>query len=208
MALIHRWPLTANAIDIVGGLETTNNGSVTFDATNGASFNGSNQWLNCTKLIPGICSMSIWIKPKVYGSFPGIFGAATSDLDYVRGIYISVKSLLYQADRNIILTVENEFTSTNYPSTAFTLICMTNNTLISGYRNTTLVGSRSSSTGGYYTNSLSIGRLGAYTGSQYYFNGNMLDARIYDHVLSTDEIAALVSAGPNGGTSKYFPQAN
>jgi hypothetical protein len=196
MALIHRWPLTENANDVVGGLNLANNGAVTFSA-DGASFNGSNQWLSGTKSIQTL-SLSVWVKFSTAkdqtafafagASFVAGLGANLGDpvILYGNGGYINENSGVDISDGQFHCVVVTR----NATSTSHAL-------LIDGVK-------KAEKSYSFTMNSnFSIGRLGASTG--WYYAGVAADARIYDHVLSEAESLDLYTVGPNGGGGKSIP---
>lgn len=71
MSLIHRWPLTENPNDVVGSLNMTNNGGVTF-SSDGTLIDSTNKNLAFTRSAFIPATISIWVK----GTLPyNIFGA-------------------------------------------------------------------------------------------------------------------------------------
>jgi len=202
MALVHRWPLTANANDVVGGLNLVNNGSVTFDPTNGASFNGS-QWLSGVCTLTNPFSMSIWLKfPNVSangGSF--VFGDSSGNLASRAGFYHSGASYAFLGTSIYAL----DFTAVNYPSTSFVLCTITyDGTTLKLYRGITMT---VSATTPFVTpdSNLSLGRFGANSQSNLYFTGNQLDARIYSNAIDS-QIPSLYSAGPYTSAFRATPK--
>lgn len=211
MALIHRWPLTTDATDVVGGLATTNKGGITFDAANGASFNGSNQWLSFVKNLSSMSfTISAWAK---FGTITGVnralfFSASSAGIAPVTGMLYAgamVASAYYAASS--FNSGSSEVTAANYPTDTFVLCSLSYDSSTGSlkmYRGTNQIATGTVTAGTINTN-WSIGRYGAYAGL--YFLGNVLDARIYDTALSASDVAALYAAGPNGASSaKYFPQ--
>lgn len=207
MAIIHRWPLTANANDAVGGLTTTNNGNVTFDATNGASFNGSTQYLSFTKNLSSMSfTLSVWAKFATYSEDSMPFGANVSNCTTPLGIRYYGFSGSTRGFYNTLATENTlDFNATNYPSTSFVLCTMTYNSSTSTlkvYRGSTLVTTKTGvSVSGSLPSSFSIGREGL---APLYFTGNLLDARIYDSALTDSDIAVLNSVGPNVMPPSYY----
>ena len=189
MALIHRWPLTENANDVVDGLHLTNNGTVTF-SVDGASFNGSNQWLSGTKSIQTL-SFSIWVKfstAKTQIAF-GFCGANYTDglgtilenpvILYGNGGYIEIKTSVDISDGQFHCVVVTR----NAASTSHALF-------IDGVQR---AGTSNSFT---MASNFAIGRLGS--NNDWYYAGVAADARIYDHVLSEAESLDMYADGPNG----------
>lgn len=196
--LIHRWPLTSNANDIIGTLHMTNNGSVTF-SENGASFNGSNQWLSCTKTRPSQFTMMSWITPVNFSARRSAFSACNADgapasawgwydgeLTAMNVMACSISQYIY---------IANELNTNNYPTNNKTLSVVTyNGVTLTAYRNELQIGATSCSAATGST-SLSIGRIGAYPDGYWY--GTIADARLYNRALTANEISILAGNGPN-----------
>lgn len=196
--LIHRWRLTENANDAVGTLHLTNNNSVTFSA-NGASFNGSNQWLSCTKTRPSQFTMVAWVTPVNFSARRCAFcacdaGGATSK---VWGMYTEYSSLTSLAACVCVaseLIIINELTITNYPTNVKTLMTLTyDGTTAKAYRGVSLLGSKAFAAGTGSTD-LSVGRCGAHG---LYWYGSIADVRLYSRALTAAEITVLANNGPN-----------
>mgnify|MGYP001260888785 CR=1 FL=1 len=190
--LLHRWPLTENANDVVGTLNLTNNGSVTF-SSNGASFNGSNQSLTGTATWPSNFTATAWIKFST-SSVSYAFGAANAagengfspviDSDVFLSVYGG--TLKIYSGRNLadstwhLIGVEGH--STGAVEWKF-------------YIDGALEGSGTPASFTLDTN-FALGRLGAYAYG-YYFAGNEIDARIFDKALTAGQHATLYANGPN-----------
>jgi hypothetical protein len=205
MSLINRFPLMANGNDIIGSLTATNNGSVTFSTNNGANFNGTNQWLSYSVAKSGYFSMLIWLKPSVFNATQGTFVFCSSGGINSRGFQVVSSGVVnyIAGSAAVASSASTDWNATNYPSTSFTMGTVTwDGTALKGYRNNTLVASLAASSVGSVDSNLSIGRLGAYAGQ--YYQGYALDARYYDHALSTTEIAALQAAGPNSDFARMI----
>lgn len=203
MALVNRWPLIADANDVVGGLNLTNNGGVTFDG-DGAHFNGSNQWLSGTKTIPSSVTMSVWITPVNFSARRSVLVMTGDGGDDCIG-WVSLSNNITtmalccgSGATGGYLSISSELNITNYPTDRKTLSVVTldrTQNLFSVYRNSTLLGTftRSANLSGTY---LAIGRFGAYATDGYWY-GTLMDARIYDHALSQEEVVKLYNNGPN-----------
>lgn len=195
MALISRFPLTTNGNDVVGTNIATNQGGVTFSSSGARFYSMYSTALTYSFSSPpsGAMSMSIWIRPLSLNGEIGIFNFTGNTISYSesRGLYTSGSSLHYFP---LTSPATSEFTSSNYPSNSYTLMVVTikANGAVNGYRGNTLVKSSSAPITAPVT-TLKIGMCG--TGM--YFDGYMKDARIYNHELSSSEIADLVSAGPD-----------
>lgn len=198
--LRNRYPLTYDANDIISKTNLTNNGTVTF-SSQGASFNGSNQWLNGAVTLPTVGAISFWIKTLNYSkgnicgwmiaSAPYDVTCVSFDLSYnMRGFYLTPNG----SGTRIASSVYN---SINFPMTMYTHLVLTWDYLYAYvYRNgigyPTYINKGTSTA---HTN-FSIGRVGLYTGS--YFSGNILDFRIYSGTTPTPEtIQNIYLAGPN-----------
>ena len=178
-------------------LNLTNNGGVTF-SQDGASFNGTNQWLSGTKTCPPVISVVVWIKPKsIVNQCPWGFDPASGSTDF--SVFMNANGTVRQnlgSGVTELYSTSPEFNSTNYPSTKHTMLC---SVLAPGnqkvYRDTTQIISGSAAAFGGIDTNFSIGRPGAYAGL--YANAYIVDARIYDYALSASEITALAEFGPN-----------
>lgn len=204
MELIHQWKLTTDATDSVGGLVTTNNGGVTFDPVNGASFNGVNQWLSFIKSLTSPFSISVWCKFGAKSAPHTPIGSSTSSGLSITGLYYSPSGGTANAWLNDnVSTKTNEFNNINYPDTRFVLCIMTyNGATLSLYRDNIFIKSNTLSFSVPQI-TWSIGRMGDY--NNFYFKGNMLDVNIYNHSLTQAEITALYNAGSGGGSSSTTP---
>lgn len=197
--LIHRWRLTENANDSVGTLHLTNNGSVTF-SSNGASFNGSSQWLSCTKTRPTQFTMTAWVTPVNFSERRCAFCASDADGANITtwGMYTKYSSLTSLAACVCVaseLVKTNELTITNYPTNVKTLMVLSyNGATAKVYRGASLLGSKAMTAATGDTR-LAIGRMGAYAGLYWY--GSIADVRLYSRALTADEIAILAGNGPN-----------
>lgn len=191
-ALIHRWPLTVNANDVVGSLNLTNNGGVTF-GPDGASFNGNSQWLSGTIVPPPIISMSIWVKHNAWGNTAQMAWGGASSITQ-SGFFMQSEGAYLTHHSNSYLFVGSELNSTNFPSSSHVLIVMTyDGTTLKYYRGGNLIASADKTTNTTLQTDFYIGRYSV----GYYMNGKELDARIYDYALSAAEVSALAAAGPN-----------
>jgi hypothetical protein len=196
MALINRFPLTANANDVIGSITPVNNGSVTFDLVNGASFNGINQWLSFSKTLTNPFSISIWIKFNNVTSYQApLVSDNTSNGNGTGVVYMNSPNQTVAKIAQSSAVISNDFTSANYPSTSFVLSILSfDGTNMNVYRGNLLLASVIKTFGSVET-TWSIGRSGA--ASSYFFAGYALDARFYNNALTVNDIAKLVSLGPN-----------
>lgn len=179
-------------------LNLTNNGSVTF-SSDGASFNGSSQWLSGTLTCPEIVTLSMWFKSNNLGSGAECpIGFALSSSPYNQlgfGGNASNSNTYVYTGGNSYITLAGDWNVGNYPPTSFVHVLIVMDAFSSKlYRNGVLIND-SLITRGAIATSFAIGQIGAYQPS--YFNGLILDARIYDYAVSASEIAALAAAGPN-----------
>ena len=214
MALIHRWPLTENANDVVGGLNLANNGGVTF-SNYGGLFNGSSRKLTAMSSFSG-SSLSIccWVKPLSHtGSGNGhcVSMDFFNDSSANKGVAIQLRDSTDGKSRaclNAVKAVSSlTYNSTYYPTNSFTYVAVTwDGTTVELFWGNSQIASAAQSVapsgsvcalGGFG------GFDGAYTG---YYDGYMIDARVYDHNLSQSEIDALVAAGPDGTYTRTRPR--
>lgn len=197
MAIIHRWPLIANANDSVGGLNLTNNGSVAF-GSDGAIFDADAKWLGTTKTAPSELSLSCWFKWDSYAiTYQIPFGFATNAGANDVGVWFDADTKMEMWASNGIHknSSTGEFNSTNWPSTSHTLCVIT---LRAGnqdvYRGSTNIISNTAATLGAIDTNFSIGRYGAFAG--YYSRCKILDFCMHNSYLSQNDVTALQAAGP------------
>lgn len=190
MALIHRWPLTANANDVVGSWHMTNVGGVTFSQEGGAEFSGSNNLNIASITLPTVFSMTAWVKLKTAGStqYNSVCGMASGaglsyvpyGTSYVRhqccGIEVSSTGVPFVDDWFMIGMGTN---GSNLTTKYF------NGT----YQSTTSVGATRT-----FAN-WQIGR--GFWATNTYLDGYVVDFRIHGTNLSQSEYDALKEAGPN-----------
>ena len=203
-ALLHRWPLITNAVDIVGGLTLTNNGTVTF-SNNGASFNGTNQWLSGLVSRPTAWSMTTWITPVDFSArrCPGMAINSAGDGDAAWGLWFTKHKTLTtmsvhaaDSDSTNYIDVPNELSTTNYPTNKKTLCVATYcNTTLKVYRNSILLQTVTGITPAIGSTDFSIGKMGANSEGLMY--GTIADFRIYAAELTEYNVATLSAAGPN-----------
>jgi hypothetical protein len=205
MAVIHHWPLTINAIDIIGGIPTTNNGAVVFSVDNGASLNGSNQWLSFIKSISltTVFSVSAWVKFNNVSLNAAVFSNDAAGIGASMAYSAGKSSISYAGQSYEIGS--NDFNSSNYPTNRHVLCTMTcnGNKLLRLYRDNVLVGQQlfggvNQITADYWA----IGRSGSR--SSYYLSGYILDAQFDDAERSQEEVTSIFAGGPNAG-SIYSP---
>lgn len=194
--LIHRWKLTENANDIVGALHLTNNGSVTFSTTNGASFNGSTQYLSGTLSLPTSGVLSLWARPSSYGNRnPGGWGANSGGYGFT-GFSSNASNVLYAYYQYTSVALSGKtYNETDFPSDEYTnVIIKWNGTTLKTY----VGGDRLSgdvSIGSADASTFAIGGMGVYINGR--FAGYIKDARVYNIELSDSQIEQLVTNGPN-----------
>ena len=213
MALIHRWPLTENANDVVGGLNLTNNGGVTF-SNDGGLFNGSSRKLTAMSSFSG-SSLSIccWVKPLSHtGSGKGhcVSMDFFNDGSANKGLAIMLRNLTDGKSRAGLCGVNAvsslTYNSTYYPTNCFTYVAATwDGTTLKFFWGNSQIASAAQSV----APSGSVCALGGFGGfnNEYtgYYHGYMIDARVYDHNLSQSEIDALLAVGPNGAAAHRLP---
>lgn len=203
--LLHRWPLISDANDLVGDLDLTNNGTVTFSA-NGASFNGSNQWLSGTLAKPNAWTMSAWVTPVDFSAQRSVACACPSDGDsqLAWGLWNSKFGELGTLmcfgasvnDPQIYVKVAAELTTAHYPMNAPTLaVAVYVDGALSVYRDSGLVGAVSGISPSVGSTFFSIGRSGAMNAGYWY--GTIADVRLYSVALTPADIALMAAAGPN-----------
>jgi hypothetical protein len=195
--LIHKYPLTSDANDVVGTAHLTNNNSVAFSSEGAAFVRGSSKSLTVTMTQPTQFSWSLWFKVPAPGAGENhcICGIATAVADY---------RIFAEIVPTYSLTVDPQNTSTiNRPLV---------NTggwrhlVIEGYAvgdnpnefnayvdGTLLISSVYDRTGVTITNTLALGRPGAYNGD--YLTGNIRDFRIYERHLTAAEVLTLYRRG-------------
>lgn len=197
--LRNRWPLTYDANDIISATNLTNNGTVTF-SSQGASFNGSNQWLNGAITLPTVGAISFWMKPREYGPDNNIGWMNTASPYAITGVWISTTYIRigYLDDTGSGTTVTTSaYNTINFPLTNFIHLVLTWD-ISYGYLYKNGIGYSTYTTKGTGTthSNFSIGRLGAFAHN--YFNGFIQDCRIYSGTTPTLEMVKnIYLAGPN-----------
>jgi hypothetical protein len=198
MALVNRFPLTTNANDIVGSITPTNNGSVTFSTVNGASFNGTNQWLSFSKNITlgNPISISIWLRFFNVTQNACPFSSDSSGTNITGLWYLGGSEQGAYGEQ--LCVNSGGYILSNYLPSLFVLCTLTydGSSILSLYRGNTLVHSNSISGQSTPDSNWAIGRRGAV--SYGYFLGNALDARMYNHCQTSLEVAINNASGPNG----------
>ena len=192
MALVNRWPLTdkTTVYDVVNGLTLTNNNGVLFSAIGGASIiKASSQSLTFTKTYTPTASLSIWIKGLTDFASPCvIFGNNTGSNSNSFMLYIQSANIGGYVGGYQLNTLIAD--AAHFPVASWTLLNVTKNSTSGGvvYLNGAQIASGSS--GNTITNTANGMGLGNT------LNGNVIDARIYDHVLSAGEVVAIYARGP------------
>ncbi len=189
--LIHRWPLTANANDVVGALTLSNIGSVTFP--DGASFNGSSQALYAGAMtLPTVFTVTGWIKystahaASAFGmsNASGGFGSSVVTLaDFNLSIYGGTYKI--NSGQNLADSKWHFVAFSGGASGAHTW-----QLYVDG------MSEGSQSVDFTCDGNFAVGRAGAYTGG-YWFSGSVKDCRFYSQALTADQHATLYSNGPN-----------
>lgn len=198
MSLINRWPLIADANDVIGNFNLTNNGTVTFSA-NGASFNGSNQSLTGSLSgTPSALSMSIWVYLNArdaadtmmfWGSSSGGVGNAIGTLNNGSNPYF------WAGACGKGISDSGVYNNTNMPLSSWLQlgVCGDGST-VKFIINGSLISGTTTTAGGGACTSFSIGNR---YGQNDWVNMLAKDARRYDHMLSNTEWSALYAAGSN-----------
>ena len=193
--LIHRWMLTANANDVVGALNLTNNASVTFSSS-GASFNGSTQYLSGTLSLPASGALSLWLRPSSYGNRnPGGWGLNEGNYGFT-GFSSNAYSKLYAYYQYSYSALSGKtYSETDFPSDEYTNVIIKWNgaTLKTYVGGDQLTGGASigAATSAYFA----IGSMGLYASGR--FSGYIKDARVYNIELTDAQILTLAANGPN-----------
>lgn len=193
--LIHRWRLTENANDAVGALGLTNNGTVAF-SMDGASFNGSTQYLSGTLSLPTSGTLSLWIRPSAFGNRnPGGWGTNGGGYGFT-GFSSNTSNILYAYYKYSALALSGKtYCEADFPSASYTNVTVTWNgaalkTYVGGEQLTGNV-----SVGGVNSVYFAIGSMGTYGSGR--FAGCIKDARVYEVELSGAQIELLAANGPN-----------
>jgi hypothetical protein len=196
--LVNRWPLTANANDVVGSVHLTNNNGVTFSA-DGAAFNGTNQYLSATHSRSTTAwTLSMWVKPFAT-SVSTVLCSSTSNGWGFRSVTTPGTLFIAMDNSNDVhyIQVESEYTEEKFPNTVFTHILATHDrgaTTGKYYRNGSLVATKTNTVPGTPSTAFS---LGASATGLLFWKGNIKDVRYYSRVLSAAEVAQLTANGPN-----------
>ena len=192
--LIHHWPLHASPNDLVGGRNWSVNGSEVYGtnrdgiANKAAVFTGSTTYFQLASdlNIGTTYTISLWFYGKVQA--PMILNKwPTSAFPYLFALGDSTEERLSSED--IIWTIGN---NKNIDDTWYHFVLTRSANTHNLYRNNSLrAGSPKTST----TNSdfviRTLNKRYNNTDNLYALNGKLSDVRIYNRVLSTDEITAL-----------------
>lgn len=206
--ITHRWPLTADVMDVVAGLATTNVGGVTFSDV-GALFTGKNtKAIMFTKTLSATYSLSFWAKSGgTQSTHWSPFMSASSSSGGGTGVLCGGGTIMHAVSRWDVgkLDITTKIAKTIDGSEHLHIITFDVTTL--KYKidaDTTLSGVGAQPVDFEFA----IGRMGAYTAENIAWNGTVRDVRIYDgQVLTEAEMAAIYAAGPNVlGTSMAKPQ--
>ena len=189
--LVNRWKLTENVSDIAGGLPLANNGAVPFGVS-GATFNGTDQWLACTKTWSADFTVSVWMKCSD-ATLRYVFGAAANDgsnsfnpchVDFDMGLGVGAQYVI-PSGRNLADSTWHLIAVDGHSTGAVMWRFYIDGVLEGTFTPTNFT----------LDSNLSFGRTGLYANNL--FVGNELDARIYSRHLTEAEHAALYAAGPN-----------
>lgn len=195
--LIHRYPLTADANDVVGTAHLTNNNSVAFSSEGAAFVRGSSKSLTVTMTQPTAFTWSLWFKVPAPGAGENhcLVGIATS---------VVGQRLFAEIVPTYSLSVDAQQVGAIIRPLVDTM--RWRHLIVEGYKNgdspnefhafvdgVCLVSSRYDSTGLSITDKLALGRVGDYNGD--YLTGNLRDFRIYDRQLTAAEVMTLYRRG-------------
>lgn len=197
--LVHRYPLTVDANDVIGTAHLTNNNAVSFSEVGASFLTASAQYLSVSLQMPTVFTWSWFfnVPPPGAGVKYCMVGSASS---------IVANAILAKIQPGPVLTTY--VTNTGTPSDK------SNDISLTGTHHLALSGKRAQSTndittvyldgqvamwlkntGGSFTldNNFSIGRVGAYAGD--YLTGVVRDFRIYERALTLAEILSLARRG-------------
>lgn len=184
MALIHRWPMLENANDVVGGLNMTNNGGVTF-SSDGALIDSASKNLAFTRSAFRPSSISIWIKGTLVNR---LFGAAASGDNGYSLFYSSSKLWFVPIHSETAVAVSQSSPIENWMH----VVGVADTNTIALFRDNT---KEATATMSGVTSRTDFG-INAYTPTAGPLN--ILDVCWFDHALDDSEVAAIYAAGPNG----------
>lgn len=209
MAIIHHWDLQETSgttvTDSVGSNNGTIDGSVTLGATGpggslikAADFSGTSQnpiALDSSVVLPaaGDWSFSIWVQTDVADAHGMLFGD-TSNTDDHFWLWSGSTKLQFRDNNNTGMNGTGLTSSVG----VMRLHTVTNvgSTKVTEHRIDDVVEST-----GTVNNNVSITHIGnGYSSTLYGINGKLSDFRIYDSILSTSDIDALIALGTDGVT--------
>lgn len=210
MALIHRWPFVPSlnggdiTLDIVGGLTTTNIGSMTQSENDGAQcVVDASKYLTFSKNLGDTWSIISWAKyANTPTAYDVLFGNILSATNIATIVYIPSNQTM-------------KFYS-NYGSNFATFSSDQKNLLFNGSWHLLGMTFSSGTLTGYVDNlAVSASSLASPAAGTYYFGGyggygsiaKRKDLQIHNAVLSSDDVAALVTAGPNPITNPQYSYA-
>lgn len=200
-AQVHHLPLTSDANDIVGSLNGTLNGDVTFvaDAERGdvATFDGDGDWIDIPSFISGKSefSVSVWYKQDFVQEWRCVFALGNSDVDHIRFMpdngCCARTEIIYRNDANgntddkmwpgaILGHVAGDW---HHAVITFT------STLITGYEDGVKIFQ-----GNTIKDPTTLSDVSNFIGKNFYgdfFKGSISDFRVYDTALTDAEVASL-----------------
>lgn len=195
--LIHQYPLTVDANDVVGTAHLMNNNSVTFSGEGAAFLRGSSQSLTVTMTQPTTFTWSLWFKVPAPGAGENhcLVGVASS---------VASSRIFAEIVPAYSLTVDPQNTATM--NRALVNTGRWRHLVLEGCKlgdnpnefhayvdGVLLISSVYDKTGVTITDTLALGRPGAYNGD--YLTGNLRDFRIYERHLTAAEVLRLYRRG-------------
>jgi hypothetical protein len=200
-AQIHHLPLTTDANDIIGSLNGTLNGDVTFvaDAERGnvATFDGDGDWIDIPAFISGKTefSVAVWYKQNFVKEWRCVLTLGNSDIDHIRFMpdngCCARTEIIYRNDANG--NTDDKMWPGAFQGHVsgdwYHAVITFTGTTITGYENGVKIFE-----GNTIKNPMTLSDVSNFIGKNFYgdfFNGSVSDFRIYDTALSDAEVASL-----------------
>ncbi|MCH7559572.1 MAG: discoidin domain-containing protein, partial [Planctomycetes bacterium] len=209
--LVLHWPLDGDATDLSGnGYDGTVGGTANWVAGQiglALDFDGSSTYIDLDdRIVEGTFTLALWLKPRDIPYSSGYYAVMHTDAWSAGSFHVHLRNStsLFNGDVNngpgvtsTTVLQENEWyhcviTVTNVGGNASQM-----------YINGVLEDEGSGGSGVAYLGDLNFGAW--HNGSERYYHGLMDDIRVYDHVLTQEEIEQAMKGIPPGSASNFSP---